>query len=156
MRSPSRKTRRRPNQHVILERPGADPRACSRVERTKQLVEEILEDPAAKSLDPTSTSLAVHIASGWLGERSGFEASWEAFDAVAFTMELPNLGYFEPRLLDRMLESLCFALEWLAARRRIDPSFAQRSIRELRSHWPLKSKLPSLPELIATLFPSLN
>lgn len=123
----------RPNLHVIVPSPGADPRACARVERTTALVDEILASPAGRRLDPTWCSFGVHIASGWLGERRGFEASWEEFDPGAFLAALPDLGFFSTPVLVAMLDSLRVAFRWMAEHGRMKRGAAERCADVLRA-----------------------
>lgn len=137
----------RKNHHVIVARPGADPRACARVERTKRLVDAILCSKEGRDLDPTSTSLAVHIASGWLGERCGFEAAWEELDPDAFAAALPGLGFFSPVVLPLMRDGLCTAFAWMGRHGRMQKEAAERCAEVLRAKWPTASKFPSLLEL---------
>lgn len=140
------------NMHVIVERPGADPRACARVERIKVLVRELLDDPGAARVDPTATSLAVHMAAGWLGETRGFETGWEEFDARAFIAALPRFACFDAAMAAKMRESLCFAFEWMGEHGRLEPAFAARVVGEILEGWPREMKPPSAAAVLASMF----
>jgi hypothetical protein len=138
----SRYTRMRPNHHVIIARPGADPRACARVERTTALVDEILASPTGRTLDPTTCSYAVHIAAGWLGDQRGFEATWEELDPIAFVAGLPEIGLFPPPVLAAMFDTLCIVFGWMARRGRMEPAAAEHCIRVLGTSRPALAPPP--------------
>lgn len=118
----------RQNMHLVIPNPKAHPRDRARVLRATALVDEINASPDAKQLDPTGTSIAVHVASEWLGKARGFEAEWDELDPVAFARAVPAIVLGNRRFADAILLALACALDWMADHGRIHRDVANHCI----------------------------